>query len=102
MELLNEASNFAAVQQLLRTNPYWASYLASSQLMPPGTAPPRFWPPPSGAPTFGASPATAASMLPLAVFPFPPAAAPFGIANNAMAAVSTDREKSERSPDIVS
>uniref|UniRef100_A0A1I7XA75 Homeobox domain-containing protein n=1 Tax=Heterorhabditis bacteriophora TaxID=37862 RepID=A0A1I7XA75_HETBA len=32
MDLLNEAGNMAAVQQLLRTSPYWASYLASPQL----------------------------------------------------------------------
>ncbi|CAI5454219.1 unnamed protein product [Caenorhabditis angaria] len=30
MDLLHDAGNMAAVQQLLRSNPYWASYLSSS------------------------------------------------------------------------
>ncbi|CAL2049678.1 CBN-CEH-31 protein [Caenorhabditis brenneri] len=30
MDLLNDAGNMAAVQQLLRTNPYWANYLAQN------------------------------------------------------------------------
>uniref|UniRef100_A0A0N4Z7D3 Homeobox domain-containing protein n=1 Tax=Parastrongyloides trichosuri TaxID=131310 RepID=A0A0N4Z7D3_PARTI len=33
MELLNEASNVAAVQNLIRTNPYWANYFANQQMM---------------------------------------------------------------------
>uniref|UniRef100_A0AAF5CQE8 Homeobox domain-containing protein n=1 Tax=Strongyloides stercoralis TaxID=6248 RepID=A0AAF5CQE8_STRER len=33
MELLNEASNVAAVQNLIRTNPYWANYFANHQMM---------------------------------------------------------------------
>lgn len=39
MDLLNEASNVAAVQQLLRTNPYWANYMAATSLSQP-----RFFP----------------------------------------------------------
>ncbi|CAD6187351.1 unnamed protein product [Caenorhabditis auriculariae] len=30
MDLLNDAGNMAAVQQLLRTNPYWANYFAQN------------------------------------------------------------------------
>uniref|UniRef100_A0A914WBJ5 Homeobox domain-containing protein n=1 Tax=Plectus sambesii TaxID=2011161 RepID=A0A914WBJ5_9BILA len=49
MELLSEASNFAAVQQLLRSNPYWASYVATHQTPHPLLNPlavGRMWPPP--------------------------------------------------------
>ncbi|CAG9531387.1 unnamed protein product [Cercopithifilaria johnstoni] len=35
MDLLNEASNVAAIQQLLRTNPYWANYMAANALNHP-------------------------------------------------------------------
>ncbi|PAV73248.1 hypothetical protein WR25_14331 [Diploscapter pachys] len=35
IDLLNDASNMAAVQQLLRTNPYWANYLAQSPMSRP-------------------------------------------------------------------
>ncbi|VDK53123.1 unnamed protein product [Anisakis simplex] len=35
MDLLNEASNVAAVQQLLRTNPYWANYMAANSFTHP-------------------------------------------------------------------
>uniref|UniRef100_A0A0K0FP40 Homeobox domain-containing protein n=1 Tax=Strongyloides venezuelensis TaxID=75913 RepID=A0A0K0FP40_STRVS len=33
MELLSEASNVAAVQNLIRTNPYWANYFTNQQMM---------------------------------------------------------------------
>uniref|UniRef100_A0A1I8EJA0 Homeobox domain-containing protein n=1 Tax=Wuchereria bancrofti TaxID=6293 RepID=A0A1I8EJA0_WUCBA len=35
MDLLNEASNVAAIQQLLRTNPYWSNYMAANALNHP-------------------------------------------------------------------
>lgn len=33
MDLLHDAGNMAAVQQLLRTNPYWANYLSQNTSM---------------------------------------------------------------------
>lgn len=56
LELLSEAGNFAAVQSVLRANPYWSSYLAAAGAggLPSGpfqptmsqAAPfPHFWPP---------------------------------------------------------
>lgn len=49
VDLLHEASNLAAVQNLLRTNPYWSQYLANhafaqqrlcqAGIVPPGLGP---------------------------------------------------------------
>ncbi|CAO4384996.1 unnamed protein product [Caenorhabditis nigoni] len=38
MDLLHDAGNMAAVQQLLRTNPYWANYLSQNTTMFGGAA----------------------------------------------------------------
>lgn len=38
MDLLHDAGNMAAVQQLLRTNPYWANYLTQNAPMYPGAS----------------------------------------------------------------
>ncbi|GMT33018.1 hypothetical protein PFISCL1PPCAC_24315, partial [Pristionchus fissidentatus] len=40
MDLLNEAGNLAAVQNLLRTSPYWNNYLVAMQTSSPGSLPP--------------------------------------------------------------
>jgi hypothetical protein len=47
MELLHEAGNFAAVQQLLRSNPYWATMMQAQAAIGPsgfGGQPPPGWP----------------------------------------------------------
>lgn len=89
MDLLNEASNVAAIQQLLRTNPYWANYMAANSLnhprlfplqagLPiglPGSNPGTMAPnplAPLGVPTAPSPTASVAvsNPLPLAMFPF--------------------------------
>ncbi|EFO82683.1 CRE-CEH-31 protein [Caenorhabditis remanei] len=44
MDLLHDAGNMAAVQQLLRTNPYWANYLSQNTAMFGGANRPMFNP----------------------------------------------------------
>ncbi|CAI4233124.1 unnamed protein product [Auanema sp. JU1783] len=67
IDLLNEAGNFAAVQQVLRSNPYWASYLSSAPGLAAAaaTTPTRMPQPPPGA---------MAAFLPAGLASFPGAA----------------------------
>uniref|UniRef100_A0A1I7W2T1 Homeobox domain-containing protein n=1 Tax=Loa loa TaxID=7209 RepID=A0A1I7W2T1_LOALO len=68
MDLLNEASNVAAIQQLLRTNPYWANYMAANALNHPRLFPLQPTPLPLGLSTAthnSLSPST--SFVPLTV-----------------------------------
>uniref|UniRef100_A0A915PL23 Homeobox domain-containing protein n=2 Tax=Filarioidea TaxID=6295 RepID=A0A915PL23_9BILA len=68
MDLLNEASNVAAIQQLLRTNPYWANYMAANALNHPRLFPLQAAPLPLGLPTATHSNLpTTASFVPLAI-----------------------------------
>ncbi|KAK6112175.1 Homeobox domain family protein [Brugia pahangi] len=74
MDLLNEASNVAAIQQLLRTNPYWANYMAANALNHPRLFPLQTSSLPLGLSTV-ATPSnlpSSTSFVPLAI----PAAAP--------------------------
>uniref|UniRef100_A0AAF5RXG2 Homeobox domain-containing protein n=2 Tax=Wuchereria bancrofti TaxID=6293 RepID=A0AAF5RXG2_WUCBA len=74
MDLLNEASNVAAIQQLLRTNPYWANYMAANALNHPRLFPLQTSSLPLGLST-AATPCNlppSTSFVPLAI----PAAAP--------------------------
>ncbi|VDK59221.1 unnamed protein product [Gongylonema pulchrum] len=72
MDLLNEASNVAAIQQLLRTNPYWANYMAANSLSHPRLFPLQATAGlPLGIPTGSSGALPIAPLAPLVVPPAP-------------------------------
>lgn len=74
-ELLTEASNLAAVQHLMRTNPYWGTYIAHMQQSPLHRPPPGVASSTSSGPTtthqnpFQTSFLTSAASPPFRFFP---------------------------------
>ncbi|VDN04813.1 unnamed protein product [Thelazia callipaeda] len=64
MDLLNEASNVAAIQQLLRTNPYWANYLAANAVNHPRLFPSTL---PIGLPVTTPNSLSSPAVMPLAI-----------------------------------
>ncbi|VDK69586.1 unnamed protein product [Litomosoides sigmodontis] len=88
MDLLNEASNVAAIQQLLRTNPYWANYMAANALNHPRLFPLQATALPLSLPAAthnSLSPST--SFVPLAVPAAPPS--PIAASSSATSTVIT-------------